>query len=53
MAGKCTNGMEDIPNEVDAATPVKIEKMVRGFKTNQCALDFDHGFCAASFAEMR
>jgi len=46
-------GMEDISNEVDAATPVKIEKMVRGFKTNQCALDFDHGFCAASFAEMR
>ena len=46
-------GMEDIPNEVDAATPVKIEKMVRQFKTHRCALDFDHGFCAALFAEMR
>jgi len=30
--------MEDIPNEVDAATPVKIEKMVRQFKTHWCAI---------------
>ena len=32
-------------------TPVKIEKMVKLFKTHRCALDFDHAFCKAQFTE--
>jgi len=35
-----------IGNEV--ATPVKIEKLVKAFKTHRCALDFDKGFIKAS-----
>ena len=40
-----------IIDEVDVATPVKIEKLVKVFKTHRCALDFDHNFCKASFTE--
>jgi len=29
-------------------TPVKIEKLVKDFKTHRCALDLDHGFIAAT-----
>ena len=32
-------------------TPVKIEKLVKDFKTHQCALDFDHGFIAATIVK--
>ena len=35
-----------------AAMPVKGEKMVKLLKTNRCMLDFDHGFCKASFQEI-
>ena len=35
-----------------AAMPVKVEKMVKLFKTHRCALDFDHGFCKALFQEI-
>jgi hypothetical protein len=30
------------------ATPVKIEKLVKAFKTHRCALDFDKGFIKAN-----
>jgi len=33
------------------ATPVKIEKLAKMFKTHRCVLDFDHNFCKASFTE--
>jgi len=35
-----------------AAMPVKVEKMVKLFKTHRCTLDFDNGFCKASFWEI-
>ena len=35
-----------------AAMPVKVEKMVKLFKTHRCVLDFNHGFCKASFQEI-
>ena len=34
------------------ATPVKIEKLVKMFKTHRCALDFDRGFIDATFVEL-
>ena len=33
-------------------TPVKIEKMVKQFKTHRCALDFDHSFCKAVYIDL-
>ena len=32
--------------------PVKMEKMIRHFKTHRCALDFDHSFCNATFIDL-
>ena len=34
------------------ATPVKIEKLVKMFKTHRCALDFVQGFIDATFVEL-
>ena len=34
------------------ATPVKIENLVKMFKTHHCALDFDRGFIDAMFIEL-
>jgi hypothetical protein len=31
------------------ATPVKVEKMLKRFKTHRCAMDFDSSFCKAVF----
>ncbi len=31
------------------ATPIHVEKMVKLFKTIQCAMDFDTNFCKAAF----
>jgi hypothetical protein len=31
------------------ATPIHVEKMVKLFKTHQCAMDFDTNFCRAIF----
>jgi len=35
-------------DDSNAATPVNIEKLVKDFKTHQCALDFNKGFIIAS-----
>ena len=35
----------DVTNKM--ATPVKIKKLVKEFKTHQCALDFHKGFITA------
>ena len=32
--------------------PVKMEKMIKHFKTHRCALDFDHSFCKATFIDL-
>jgi hypothetical protein len=32
----------------DVATPIKIEKLVKAFKTHRCALDFDKKFITAN-----
>jgi len=32
-------------------TPMKIEKLIKKFKTHRCALDFSYGFCKALFKE--
>jgi len=37
--------------DVDTATPIKVEKLVKLFKTHRCALDFDHSFCKATYTE--
>ena len=34
--------------EPSIPTPVKIEKLMKDFKTHGCALDFVHGFIAAT-----
>ena len=31
------------------ASPIKVEKMVKLFKTHRCTLDFDTNFCKAVF----
>jgi hypothetical protein len=31
------------------ASPVKVEKMLKRFKTHRCAMDFDSSFCKAVF----
>ena len=31
------------------ATPVKVEKLLKRFKTHRCAMDFDSTFCKAVF----
>jgi len=35
------------------ATPVKIEKLVKMFKTHHCALDFYRSFINAMFIELK
>jgi hypothetical protein len=35
----------------DRTTPVKLEQLVKKFKTHRCAMDFDSKFCKASFRE--
>jgi hypothetical protein len=35
----------------EATTPVKLEKLVKLFKTHRCAMDFDSSFCKVSFME--
>ena len=37
--------------EPNIPTPAKIEKLIKDFKTHQCALDFDHGFIAATIVK--
>jgi hypothetical protein len=32
-----------------AVSPVKVEKMLKTFKTHRCAMDFDSAFCRAVF----
>ncbi len=32
--------------------PIKMEKLVKRFKTHPCALDFDHSFCKATFIDL-
>ena len=39
-----TNGEKRDNKESSKANPVKIEMLVKLFKTHQCALDFDRGF---------
>ncbi len=34
-----------------AIVPVKLEQMVKKFKTHRCALDFDYSFCKEVFKE--
>jgi hypothetical protein len=34
-----------------AASPVKVEKLLRQFKTHRCAMDFDRTFCEAVFLD--
>ena len=38
-------------SDSNIATPVKIEKLVKDFKTHQCTLDFDRGFITASIVK--
>jgi hypothetical protein len=33
----------------DSASPVKVEKVLKEFKTHRCAMDFDSSFCKAVF----
>jgi hypothetical protein len=33
------------------ATPVKVEKVLKEFKTHRCAMDFDSNFCKAVFLD--
>ena len=33
------------------ASPVKVEKMLKEFKTHRCAMDFDSSFCKAVFLD--
>ena len=42
---------ENSADQVDIAAPVKAEKLVKLFKTHQCALDFDHSFCKATYTK--
>jgi hypothetical protein len=32
--------------------PIKMEKLVKRFKTHRCALDLDHSFCKATFIDL-
>ena len=32
--------------------PIKMEKLVKHFKTHRCALNFDHSFCKATFIDL-
>ena len=36
-------------HENSAIIPVKLEQMVKKFKTHRCALDFDYSFCKEVF----
>jgi len=35
----------------ESTTPVKLEKLVKEFKTHRCAMDFDSSFCKVIFTE--
>ena len=37
--------------DTGAATPIKLEKLVKEFKTHRCAMDFDTKFCKVVFKE--
>jgi hypothetical protein len=41
-----TNG-----NANRAIIPMRLEQMVKKFKTHRCAMDFDRAFCKALFKE--
>jgi hypothetical protein len=43
------NTSTDTDHENSAIIPVKLEQMVKKFKTHRCALDFDHSFCKKEF----
>jgi hypothetical protein len=34
-----------------AASPVKVEKLLKKFKTHRCAMDFDSTFCKVVFLD--
>ena len=34
-----------------AVSPVKVEKLLKRFKTHRCAMDFDSAFCKAVFCD--
>ena len=34
-----------------SASPVKVEKLLKKFKTHRCAMDFDSTFCKAVFLD--
>jgi hypothetical protein len=36
---------------VGAVSPVKVEKLLKRFKTYRCAMDFDSAFCKAVFCD--
>ena len=36
---------------VCAVSPVKVEKLLKRFKTHRCAMDFDSAFCKAVFCD--
>jgi hypothetical protein len=40
--------MDSVIND-DSASPVKVEKVLKEFKTHRCAMDFDSSFCKAIF----
>jgi hypothetical protein len=35
----------------ESTTPVKLEKLMKEFKTHCCAMDFDSSFCKVTFME--
>ena len=41
--------MVDSGIDEDSASPVKLEKVLKEFKTHRCAMDFDSSFCKAVF----
>jgi hypothetical protein len=36
----------------EAIMPIKLEQMVKQFKTHRCALDFDYSFCKEVFKDI-
>ncbi len=45
------NQSANTEQENSALIPVKLEQMVKKFKTHRCALDFDYSFCEEVFNE--
>jgi len=43
------NTSTNTDHENSAIIPVKLEQMVKKFKTHRCALDFDYSFCKEVF----